>query len=176
MKEDFYAVYVVDSADRLVGVIPLRRLVTAPPQTPIRQIMLTDVISVRADEDQEAVAAVFRKYDLAAVPVVDASGRLVGRVTVDDVIDVLDEEADEDMYAMAGTEPAELESASILHAARIRATWLLVCLLGTVISASLIIAFQQNEGVDYAIVLAFVPMIAAMAGNTGIQTLSLIHI
>jgi len=169
--EDFYAVYVVDDRERLVGLVPLRRLVVSPPDTPIRKIMQPDVISVRADEDQEEVVNLFRKYDLAAVPVVDGDGRLLGRVTVDDVIDALVEEADEDLFAMAGTEPEELDSTSVLRAARIRGTWLLFCLLGTVVSATIITVYQRRAGdAEHMLLLAFVPMIAAMAGNTGIQT------
>jgi magnesium transporter len=133
--------------------------------------MRTDLITARADEDQEVVVQICRKYDLAAVPVVDDQGRLLGRITADDLMDAADEEAAEDLYRMAGTDPAELESASSLRAARIRGLWLLPCFTVTLLLAGIVQFFEARFATEVKVlVLAFMPVIAAMGGNTGIQT------
>ncbi len=167
-------VYVTDERNRLTGVVPLRQLVTAPPGTPVRDVMLRDVISVRADEDQESVANLFRRYDLAAVPVLDEQGHLLGRITYDDVMDVAQEEAAEDLYRMAGTDAAELATTSVLRAASVRARWLVPCLVGTLVSMVIILIYSSRLGAEFKLLFAFVPMIAAMGGNAGVQTSTII--
>jgi len=163
------AVWVVDELRRLRGVVRLRRLVTAQPQATLGQIMESDVISVLVDADQEEVADVVDKYDFMAVPVIEADGRLVGAVTVDDVLDVISEEATEDIYKMAGSFAEEEESESVLHVARYRLPWLLICLLGTQIS-TFVLAMAARELRLYEQMSVFTAAIMAMAGNTSLQS------
>jgi magnesium transporter len=163
------AMYVVDEDDRLLGFVRLRRLVTARPAAPLGDIMSTDVISVRVDADQEEVADEVDKYDFMAIPVVDHNGRLLGAVTVDDVLDVVEDEATEDIYKMAGSSVAEGESESIFHIARYRLPWLLICLGGTQLSTMVLqIAKVQLE--LYEQMSVFTAAIMAMAGNTSLQS------
>ncbi|MFQ6048450.1 MAG: magnesium transporter, partial [Phycisphaerae bacterium] len=167
---ELFYVYVVDEQGRLKGVVPLRRLVTAPPTTPVSQVMLHDLITVSVEQDQEQVANLFRKYDLAALPVVDQQGRLLGRITYDDVMDAADEEAEEDLLRMAGTGPKELETASPVRVAGVRATWLGACMLGTLITVAVAAFFKGKLDVEiFAVLAIFGPSIAAMSGNSGIQ-------
>ena len=163
------AVYVVDEARRLLGFVRLRRMVTARPATRLSDIMSTDVISVRVDTDQEAVADLVDKYDFLAIPVVDTENRLMGVVTVDDILDVIEEEATEDIYKMAGSSVEEEESESILHVARYRLPWLLVCLAGTQLSSYVLILASREISL-YGQLSVFTAAIMAMAGNTSLQS------
>ena len=163
------AVYVVGEDRRLLGLVRLRHLVTARPRTPLGEIMLTDVISVGLDADQEEVADLVEKYDFVAVPVVDAEQRLVGAVTVDDVLDVIHEEASEDIYKLAGSSREEEESTSLLHVARYRLPWLLICLAGTQLSTA-VQMFASHRVELYEQVSVFTAAIMAMAGNTSLQS------
>ncbi len=163
------AVYVVDSERRLLGFVRLRRMVTARPAALLGDIMSTDVISVPVETDQEDVADIVEKYDFTAVPVVDANNRLAGVVTVDDILDVIEEEATEDIYKMAGSSIEEEESESIFHVARYRLPWLLVCLAGTQLS-SLVLVFASQEVELYEQMSVFTAAIMAMAGNTSLQS------
>ncbi|MFQ5489661.1 MAG: magnesium transporter, partial [Phycisphaerae bacterium] len=154
----------------LIGTVPLRLLVTTPKETRLEEICEKDPICVSAGEDQEEVVRVFRKYDLPAVPVVAADNRLIGRITADDIMDVAEEEAAEDLYRMAGTDPAEMETTSSARAAVIRLTWLLPCMM-IITGTATAIAISQgifSPGV-YGAIVAFVPMVGAMSGNSGIQ-------
>jgi len=175
IEDELFNVYVVDDQNRLKGIVPLRRLVTAPPQTPISQVTLRRVISIRDDQDQEEVANTFGKYDLAAVPVVDASGRLLGRITYDDVMDVAEEEAQEDLLLMAGTDHRELEDASPIHAARVRGGWLIACMIGTLVTVAVAAFFKDHllPVEIFAVLVIFGPSIAAMSGNSGVQASTL---
>jgi magnesium transporter len=175
IDEDFFGVFVVNRRGEFLGDVRIRHLISRPESTMIKQFIDTDTIYVMADTDQEEVRNVFKKNDLIVVPVLDSKYRLVGRITADRVIEVAEEEAVEDMYAMAGTDAAELESFSILHAARIRMTWLLPCLGGTAITAVVALLFKNIfilAGLDYIYLtaFAFAPMIAAISGNAGLQT------
>ena len=163
------ALYVVDADRRLLGFVRMRRMVTARPAARLGDIMSTDVISVRVDTDQEEVADLVDKYGFLAIPVVDADNRLLGVVTVDDVLDVILEEATEDIYKMAGSFAEEDESESILHIARYRLPWLLVCLAGTQLS-SLVLVLAAREVSLYAQMSVFTAAIMAMAGNTSLQS------
>jgi len=149
--------------------VRLRRLVTAPPSAPLGHIMSSDVITVRVDADQEEVADLVDKYDFMAVPVVDAQGRLLGAVTVDDVLDVIEEEATEDIYKMAGSSAEEEESESLLHVARYRLPWLLICLVGTQLSTA-VLQFAKGQVHLYEQLSVFTASIMAMAGNTSLQS------
>jgi magnesium transporter len=138
-----------------------------------------DTIYVHVDTDQEEVRNIFSKNDLIVVPVLDKNQRLVGRITADRIIEVAEEEAAEDLYTMAGTDSDELDTFSALHAARIRMTWLLPCLIGTGITALVLMFFHDTfnlEGLSfvYTAALAFVPMIAAISGNAGLQTSAIV--
>ena len=163
------AVYVVDKEGTLLGFVRMRRMVTAPPTTLLGDIMSTDVISVAAETDQEEVADIVDKYDFMAIPVVESGNRLAGVVTVDDILGVIEEEATEDIYKMAGSSIQEEESESILHVARYRLPWLLVCLAGTQLSSMvLVIAARRVE--LYEQMSIFTAAIMAMAGNTSLQS------
>lgn len=163
------SLYVVDDHGVLAGFVRLRRLVTAHPSSTLGRIMSTDVISVRAETDQEEVADLVDKYDFMAIPVVDEVGRLVGAVTVDDVLDVIAEEATEDIYKMAGSSAEEEESESLLHVARYRLPWLLICLAGTQLSTA-VLAYASKTVDAYQQVSVFTAAIMAMAGNTSLQS------
>ena len=163
------AVYVVDPGHRLRGIVRLRRLVTAPPQAILGDIMKTDVISVPVTADQEEVADLVEKYDFMAIPVVDDAGRLLGAVTVDDVIDVIEEEATEDIYKMAGSSAEEEESESLLHVARYRLPWLLICLAGTQLSTTVMGLYAARVHLFEQLAI-FTPAIMAMGGNTSLQS------
>lgn len=163
------AVWVVEDNRHLLGYVRLRRLVTSPPTTRVGDIMATDVISVTVDTDQEDVADLVNKFDFLALPVVDADNRLMGVVTVDDILDVIEEEATEDIYKMAGSSAEEEESESILHVARYRLPWLLVCLAGTQLS-SLVLIYASREVGLYDQMSVFTAAIMAMAGNTSLQS------
>jgi magnesium transporter len=167
----FY-LYVVNDHDSLVGVLSLRQLVTSRPEALIKEIMNPQVVSVTTDVDQEEVARLVSRYDFLAVPVVDATNTLVGVVTVDDVIDVIKEEATEDILKMAGAGEAYNESSTIFGSARRRAPWLFAALVGGMI-ASLIISRFEETLARYLPLAAFIPVIIGMAGNVGTQSLAI---
>jgi magnesium transporter len=163
------AVYVVDEDRRLLGFVRLRRMVTARPAALLGDIMSTNVISVPVDTDQEEVADIVDKYDFLAIPVVNHDNRLMGVVTVDDILGVIEDEATEDIYKMAGSSIEEEESESIFHVARYRLPWLLVCLMGTQLS-SIVLLFASKEVRLYDQMSVFTAAIMAMAGNTSLQS------
>jgi magnesium transporter len=163
------SLYVVDEERHLLGFVRLRRLVTAKSASLLGNIMSTDVISVRVDADQEEVADQVDKYDFIAIPVVDSENRLLGAVTFDDVFDVIEDEATEDIYKMAGSSIEEEESESILHVARYRLPWLLICLAGTQMSTAVLQFAKGNIGL-YEQMSVFTAAIMAMAGNTSLQS------
>ena len=179
IDEDFFSVFVVNRLGRFLGDVRIRSLITSPEGTKIKQLIETDTIHVRVDTDQEEVRNIFNKNDLIVVPVLDEYNKLVGRITADRVIEVAQEEAAEDLYTMAGTDAAELENISVLHAARVRMTWLLPCLVGTAVTAVVVLLFKNVfiEAGHLAIfltVFAFTPMIAAISGNAGLQTSAIV--
>lgn len=174
IDEDFYSVYVVNDEGRFVGDVRIRLLLTRPESARIGDLIDPDTITVQTDMDQEEVRNTFSKNDLIVVPVLDANRRLVGRITADRVIEVAEEEAAEDFYTMAGTDPDELESFSAFHAARIRMTWLLPCLIGTAVTAMVMAFFKTHDQAVFAVAAVFVPMIAAISGNAGLQTSAIV--
>jgi magnesium transporter len=179
LDENFLMVYVVNRLGLFLGDLRIHSLITRPENTRIKQLVNTDTIYVTVDTDQEEVRNIFSKNDLIVVPVLDKNNKLVGRITADRVIEVAEEEAAEDMYVMAGTDAAELENISVLHAARVRMTWLLPCLMGTAVTALVLFLFQNrfsniNLAALYITVVAFVPMIAAISGNAGLQTSAIV--
>ena len=179
IDEDFYCVYVVDDSGRFLGDVRIRLLLTSREDTRISTLIDPDTIYVTAHADQEEVKNIFHKNDLIVAPVLDRDHKLIGRITADRVIEVAGEEAAEDFYAMAGTDPDELDNVSILHAARVRMTWLLPCLIGTAVTALVLMFFHrkfdfENLAVIYTAAIAFVPMIAAISGNAGLQTSAIV--
>lgn len=179
IDEDFYSVYVVDKFGKFLGDVRIRLLLTSPEQTKISSLVDEDTIYVTADADQEEVLNIFSKNDLIVMPVLNKRHKLIGRITADRIIEVAEEEAAEDMYAMAGTDADELEDVSVLHAARVRMTWLLPCLIGTAVTAVVLMLFHrkfdfENLAVIYTAAVAFVPMIAAISGNAGLQTSAIV--
>jgi magnesium transporter len=174
IDEDFYSVFVVDKAGKFLGDVRVRELLTRPENTRVNEMIDDDTIYVVVEDDQERVRNVFRDNDLIVVPVLDSLHRLVGRITADRVIEVADEEAAEDIYAMAGTDADELDDVSTLRAARIRMTWLLPCLVGTGVTALVMMFFKGLDVDVYIVAAAFVPMIAAISGNAGLQTSAIV--
>lgn len=166
--EPIFAVYVVDEDDKLLGLASLKRLLLSRANKPITSIMEPDVLSVTPDIDQEEVARVMERYDLVSLPVVDTDGKLIGRITIDDVVDVIREEAEEDIQRMSGVRNEEVTS-SVLQMTRGRLVWLFVGLIGALFSALVINEFEGQ--IEKAVVLAmFIPVVMAMAGNAGIQS------
>ena len=174
IDEDFYCIYVVDDEGKFLGDVRIRLLLTTKEDAKISTFINPNTIYVSTDSDQEEVRNIFSKNDLIVVPVLDKNHRLAGRITADRIIEVAEEEAAEDLYAMAGTNPQELDDVSVLHAARVRMTWLLPCLIGTGITASIMMFFENNNTVVYLAAAAFVPMIAAISGNAGLQTSAIV--
>jgi len=179
IDEDFYSVYVVDKTRQFLGDVRIRLLLTRPEHTKIGSLIETDTIYVTASADQEEVRNIFSKNDLIVAPVLDKNHKLIGRITADRIIEVAEEEAAEDLYTMAGTDADELEKISTFHAARVRMTWLLPCLVGTAITALVLTFFNDRFGSEnllfvYTTALAFVPMIAAISGNAGLQTSAIV--
>jgi len=170
--ETIYYVFVVDTEGHLIGVLSLRDLIASSDGTLLKNVMRHNVISVNAQLDQEEVARVVSKYDLLAVPVVDDQNRLLGIVTVDDVLDVLEQEATEDIYKLAGAseiEGVELTEASVFRIVRQRLPWLLISMAGGFISGSVIGGFQST--LEAIVMLAvFIPVIMDMGGNVGTQS------
>ncbi len=174
IDEDFYSVYIVDKNGRFLGDVRIRLLLTRPENTRIGNLIDPDTIYVNVDTDQEEVRNIFSKNDLIVVPVLDRNHKLVGRITADRVIEVAEEEAAEDLYTMAGTDPEELDNVSVLHAARIRMTWLLPCLVGTAITSTVMIFFRTHHLEVFIAAAAFAPMIQAISGNAGLQTSAIV--
>ena len=164
-----FAVFAVDAEDRLAGVIPLKRLLLSPADRPVYEIAEMDVVSVEPDLDQEEVARIMERNDLVALAVVSAGGRLLGRITFDDVMNVIREEAEEDLQRAVGITGEEELSSSVFAVSRGRLVWLLLGLVGAYVSGLVIVGFE--EALQVAPVLAlFIPIVMAMAGNAGIQS------
>jgi magnesium transporter len=171
----FY-VYVTDKEEKLVGVLSLRQLLQVSPDRSLGSMITKDVISVAPDTDQEEVAKQVARYNLLAIPVVEKGGTLVGIITVDDVVDVMREEATEDMLKMSGTKIEEEETvmtASILNAVRMRVPWLAVNFVGSVFSGAILWSFRYTIQ-EVVAVVTFIPVIAAMGGNVGLQSSTLV--
>ena len=173
--EHVYVINVVDDHGKLVGTIPLKKLITTSLRTPVKDVYDPDAITVKADMDKEEVSRIMAKYDLPMVPVVDARGRLIGRITIDDVVDVMREEETEDVQKMGGMEALEYSysNSSLWDMVKKRAGWLVILLIGEGFTATAMSYFEDE--IAKAVVLAlFVPMIISSGGNTGSQASSLI--
>ena len=166
-------VYITDADNRLVGVVPLYRLVLVDPTTRTADVMVRDPVRVSGTDDQKEVARVFRERRFLAVPVIDLEGRLIGVVTADDIADVMEQEATEDMYRMAGIGVKERATSPMLESARRRIPWLAFNMAWSLGSAFVVSHFQRT--IEMAPVLAvFMPVIAGQAGNAGIQTATIV--
>ena len=171
--EMVFYLYVVDERRHLVGVISLRRLLLVSPETPLKRIMTADLMSARVDTDQEEVAQLVASYNLLAIPVVDDENKLVGIITVDDVIDVIKDEATEDIYRMAGVSSDEHVFTSARESLRKRLPWLAVNLVTASLAALVVRLFQST--IDQVVALAaFMTVVASMGGNAATQTLTVI--
>ena len=171
--EMVFYLYVVDDRRHLVGVISLRRLLLVPPDTPLKRIMTADVYSVRADTHQEEVARQVASYNLLAIPVVDVENKLVGVVTVDDVIDVIKDEATEDVYRLAGVSRDDGVLTPPRESLRRRLPWLLINLVTAFLAAAVVGLFAGP--INQVVALAmFMPVVAGMGGNAATQTLTVV--
>jgi magnesium transporter len=169
--ENVYYLFVVDDLNRLVGVVSLKDLVLEPPKQKLSEIMNPEVFSVSSDTDQEEVYHLVKKYDMVTIPVVDDKNHLIGRITHDDIIDVIEEEADEDISLMAGVIRQEIAEESSLKISRARLPWLIAGLLGGILAAVVIDQFESSLEKILALSFFF-PVIMAMGGNTGTQAAS----
>ncbi len=168
----FY-IYVINERQELVGVLSLRELVTCPSEAKLRDIMQSNVVSVHTEDDQEFAAMLVSRYDLLAIPVIDQAGKLMGIITVDDVIDVLREEATEDMLKMAGAGDHMVDAMSVGTNFRRRLPWLFITWIGQAIAA-LIIGYFEPTLKAIIPLAAFIPMIVGMAGNVGTQSTTIV--
>jgi magnesium transporter len=171
--EMVFYLYVVDARRHLVGVISLRRLLLVPTSTPLKRIMTTDIISVRTDTDQEEVARQVASYNLLAIPVVDEENKLIGIITVDDVIDVIKDEATEDIYRLAGVSTDERVFTPMTESLRKRFPWLIVNLATAFIATGVIALFDATTAAWVGLV-KFMPIVPGMGGNAATQTLTVI--
>jgi magnesium transporter len=173
--ETIYYIYVLDADQHLLGVVSFRELFAAPPDKTVRDVMHTEVVTVPDDMDQEAVSDVIAQHDLMAVPVVDAEHRIKGIVTIDDIVDVVREEATEDIQKIGGTEALDAPylQTSILGMVRKRVGWLAILFVGSLLTATVIAFFE--EAIARAVVLAlFIPLIISSGGNSGSQATTLV--
>ncbi len=171
--DEIYYVYVVDDALKLKGILSLKKLILNPTSTKISKIYNDDIISVCTDAPQEEVAQILEKYDLVAIPVVDSIGRLMGRITFDDVVDVIREEAEKDYQMVSGISGDVERNDRVWNLTRVRLPWLFIGLLGGILGAQVIGAFEGQLAIFPKLTL-FIPLIAAMAGNVGVQSSSIV--
>jgi magnesium transporter len=170
LPDDFYDLFVVDETHKPAGSVPLSRVLRSPRASRLSELMETELRLVPADMDQEAVAYLFRQYALVSAPVVDEAGRLIGVVTVDDVVRVIDEEAEEDLMKIVGASDTDFHAPPHIIAWQ-RVRWLVVTLINTLIAATVISQFQDT--IQHTVALAvLMPIVAAMGGNAGVQVIT----
>jgi magnesium transporter len=172
-EERAFELYVVDDHRHLVGVVPLRRLLIAEPHTPVFAIRDESVVTVAPEMDREEVARLVAKYDLVAVPVVDPERHLLGTIAVDDVVDVVHEEASEDIFRIAGSDAAELERRSPRQIALMRLPWVLATLV-IELGAGVVIHYFDATLSRVILLASFMPVIQAISGNTGLQSVTMV--
>ncbi|MBI3005907.1 MAG: magnesium transporter [Ignavibacteriales bacterium] len=171
--KNVYSVYVTDDNGVLVGLVPLQDLLIHAPNRRMHKIMNPDVISVTTDVDQEEVARVVKKYGIISIPVTDNAGKLLGRITVDDIVDVIEEEHEEDVARLVGSEAIELERRSPAQIAFLRLPWVLITLVLEMFAG--VVVHQFDKTLSQVILLAsFMPIISAISGNTGLQSAAMI--
>ncbi|MEZ0612181.1 magnesium transporter [Fibrella sp. WM1] len=171
--EKVYAVYVVDEAGKLLGFVSLKKIVLARKYAKIADIYEQDVVAVETYRPVTEVAEIMQKYDLDAVPVVNVQGRLLGRITIDDIVDVITEQAEDDIQAISGLSGEVEEDDTLWVRAKAQLPWLLAGAVGSLMAATVINGFQSELG-KIAALAAFIPIIGSTGGNVGIQTASLI--
>ena len=169
--ETIYYLFVLDNNKRLVGVISIRDLIIADNKTLIKDVMSTKVVAVSVAKDQEDVAQMFRDYDFLALPVVDFQDHLLGIITVDDILDVMEEEASEDYSKLAAMSNTDIKDDTAIRSARKRLPWLIILLFLGMLTATLIASFEETLE-QVAILAAFIPLIGGTAGNSGTQALA----
>jgi magnesium transporter len=172
--EQVYTIYVVDELNKLVGVLSLKRLLFAKPKDKIRDLFEDkNILSVKTTDTSEQVARIMEKYDLVAIPVVDFQNKLVGRITIDDVVDIIKEEAEKDFQMASGISENVESNASIWRISRSRLPWLLIGMFGGILGAQVIASFEG--GISKIPALAFfIPLITAMGGNVGVQSSAIV--
>ena len=168
-----YTIYVVDSSKKFKGILSLKRFLYASDETLIKDIYKKDSISVLANEDSESVALKMEKYDLVVVPVVDENNKLLGRITIDDALDVIKEEAEKDYQMASGISEKVESSDSLFVISRARLPWLLIGLIGGILGAY-VIGFFEYQLKENAVMATFIPLILAMGGNVGVQSSAII--
>jgi len=170
-KETVYTCYVIDEQRRLVGQVSLRKLIIAPESTYIRDIMDTNIVSATTTDDQEVVADDFRRYDLTSIAVTDKENRLVGIITIDDIVDVMTDETTEDIKKMAAIIPSDEEymDAGVMHMVAHRLPWLMIMMISATLSQTIITRFESVLA-GAVVLTAFIPMLTGSAGNSGSQT------
>ncbi|TDE46527.1 magnesium transporter [Flavobacterium rhamnosiphilum] len=168
-----HSIYVVDDEDRLKGRLSLKDLLTTSSRTPVSDVYIRKLNSVKVDTEDVEVARIMQKYDLEAIPVVDEMGRLVGRITIDDIVDVIKDEADEDYQLAAGISQDVEADDSIFEHTKARLPWLVLALLGGFISVKVLGLFE-GAMLEHGNLFFFTPLIAAMAGNVGVQSSAII--
>ncbi len=174
-KETIYTCYVTDKNRKLEGLVSLRKLVISDDDKTVDEIMERDIIYVNTHDDQEEIAYLFKKYDLMAIPVVDKEGRLTGIITIDDIVDVIEQENTEDFQKMAAMSPSEQEylETSTLSLAKHRITWLLILMISATFTGSIIRKFEEVLQ-SVVILAAYIPMLMDTGGNAGAQASTLI--
>ena len=171
--DDFHSVFVVDDRTRLVGVVPNWKMLLADGGARIGEIMAEDPVSVEAHLDQEEVSRLVRDRDLVTVPVVNAQGQLIGRITVDDIVDVMEEEHQEDLGRLTGTGDEAVREVSIVQTLRDRTPWLFIAMAGQLLAAG-IMRTREDILITIPQLALFIPAVMAMGGNTGVQSASLV--
>ncbi|MFA5688024.1 MAG: magnesium transporter [Kiritimatiellales bacterium] len=176
LNEPFYLIYVIDVANHLIGYVQLWQLLrTENRHKTLAQLAETALFTAQTDTDQEEVARIMSKYDLTSLPVVDAENRLVGRVTVDDMVDVIEEEASEDIFKLAGSDNTELKDPSPFASCQARLPWLFITLFSGFVTSMILKGFMHSISMMEVLALSFfVPIVMGMGGNTGIQSSTLI--
>ncbi|MFL5730315.1 MAG: magnesium transporter [Cytophagaceae bacterium] len=171
--DKIFSVYVVDNSDKLLGIVSLKKMLLADDETRIADIYSSDIISVESYRQAEEVAEIMQKYDLESIPVVNVHGKLLGRITIDDVVDVITENAEQDIQMMAGISDSTEEDASVWRISRVRLPWLLVGMLGGILGARFIGLFEKDI-TNIPAMAFFIPLITATGGNVGIQSSSVV--
>ena len=171
--ENIHYIFVIDDENKLIGILEVTRLLLAKPHRQARDIMDKEVISANVNLDQEQVAHIFRKYDIYILPVIDSENHLLGRITVDDIIDVIDEEASEDAYKMVGLESEDRVFTSPLSSVKKRLPWLTLNLFTALLVSSVVGIFEQTIA-RLSFLAVLMPIVAGLGGNSGTQTLTVI--
>ncbi|RIO53817.1 magnesium transporter [Staphylococcus hominis] len=169
--ETIYVIYVVDTAGQLVGVLSLKDLIVANIEAHVEEVMIQRVVSVNVEEDQERVAQKMKDYDFIAMPVIDYQHHLVGIITIDDILDVVNEEADEDYSRLAGVSDTKSTDQSVFKKALKRLPWLIILTFLGMITATILGGFEDTLS-QVALLAAFIPIISGMSGNSGTQSLA----